>query len=125
MIRPLYKKMDVHRKTLRFEISPFYIKNACKVYEGIVNYKRPKDILKYINCSQKFTIASYTLHTLLMYFNVKGADLSYGIYTILFFTNCRALQLVNKNIVQNMVRGMQTCGTRCTARLHNMAGMPP
>ena len=42
MIRPLYKKMDVHRKTLGSEISPLYIKNACKVYEGIVNYKRPK-----------------------------------------------------------------------------------
>lgn len=43
MIMPLYMKMNVHRKTLKSEISPFYIKSASNVYEGIVNYKRPKD----------------------------------------------------------------------------------
>jgi hypothetical protein len=36
----------------------------------------------------------------------KWGDLSDGIYTIILFNDCRAIQLVNKIIVQNMVRGM-------------------
>jgi hypothetical protein len=27
------------------EISPFYIKNACQVYSGKINYKKAKDVL--------------------------------------------------------------------------------